>query len=157
MPDLPEYAYNGARVLVELHAAEMQKFVATWREAKAAGVALPETSDPSYASHEELLRHVVRAARGYMTWMCSVLGLPDPGIEPVPEADVLPDQLDAYLGHVLDGWREPLAGVAPERFDEEHKARWKVTYCVDSMLEHAVMHPIRHRVQLEALMGRSIG
>ena len=47
--------------------------------------------------------------------------------------------------------------MSPERFDEEHLSRWKVTYCIDGMLEHAVMHPIRHRVQLEALLGRGRG
>ena len=48
------------------------------------------------------------AARGYMTWMCEVLELPDPEIRIPPEPTAL--------------------------------------------LEHAVMHPIRHAFQLEELM-----
>lgn len=35
----------------------------------------------------------------------------------------------------------------------EYPSRWKTLYCVDAMLEHAVMHPIRHAFQLEELMG----
>jgi hypothetical protein len=34
-----------------------------------------------------------------------------------------------------------------------YSSRWGVNYCVDAMLEHAVMHPERHRFQLLELMG----
>jgi hypothetical protein len=30
--------------------------------------------------------------------------------------------------------------------------QWRTRYCVDSMLEHAVIHPIRHAFQLNELM-----
>ena len=49
-----------------------------------------------------------------------------------------------------------LAEVPEERFeDREYPARWKTLYCVDAMLEHAVMHPIRHTFQLERLLARA--
>jgi len=43
--------------------------------------------------------------------------------------------------------------VAEEKFYQpEYLAPWKTKYCIDSMLEHAVMHPIRHHFQLKELM-----
>ena len=36
-----------------------------------------------------LLNHALRAARGYMVWMCEKLELPDPEIEPPPELAVI--------------------------------------------------------------------
>ena len=42
---------------------------------------LPKTDDPAYESLDTLLHHVFRAARGYMTWMCEVLELPDPEMQ----------------------------------------------------------------------------
>ena len=48
-----------------LHEEHLRAFVVVWRAARQAGVALPATADPNYASLEVLLQHVLRAARGY--------------------------------------------------------------------------------------------
>jgi uncharacterized damage-inducible protein DinB len=152
---LDNYRYRGARALVLLHEKHLRSFLTTWREAKATGVALPETDHWAYRSLETILGHVLAAARGYMVWMCKQLGLPDPGIDPIPEDDELEAKVDAYLEHLLARWREPLAEVEPARFDEVYPSNWQVPYCIDAMLEHAVMHPIRHQFQLEELLKRS--
>jgi hypothetical protein len=34
-------------------------------------------------------------------------------------------------------------------------SRWNVHYCIDAMLEHAVMHPIRHTFQLQELLAKA--
>ena len=147
------YKSGGARALVLLHDRHLRSCVDTWFEAKAAGVTLPDTRDPSYESMEEVLRHVLRAARGYMTWICEKLELPDPGIEPTPEADAIAAEARDYMEHVLERWRTPLAGVTDEQLDRGiYTSRWGTEYCIDAMLEHAVMHPIRHEFQLRKLM-----
>ncbi len=152
--ELPTYRYGGARAMVILHDREMRDFLETWRAAQAATLELPETDDPDYASLETLLRHVLGCAAGYLVWICEQLELPDPEVRPVPEVDVVEEQAEGYLDHVLRKWREPLAGVPEERFYEpDYESRWGPRYCIDAMLEHAVMHPIRHRFQLEELMS----
>ena len=60
----PEHRYNGARSLVVLHEHHLRSFVKTWKRAQAKSLPLPATEDPSYASRETLLRHVLSAARG---------------------------------------------------------------------------------------------
>lgn len=156
--DLP-YAYGGARALVLLHERHLRTFLAVWKQAKATGVVLPATDDPSYASLETLLFHVCACARGYMTWSCRVLGLPNPEIRTPPDIAMIATEVDAYLEHLIERWRLPLAGVEEERlFKPEYEAPWESRYCIDAMLEHAVMHPIRHQFQLENLLaeqGRS--
>ena len=150
---VPPHAYAGARALVVLHEKHLRDFLETWRAAAAKGIELPETDDESYESLATLLRHVVRAARGYLTWTCDVLGLPDPGIAPVPEAQELEGKLDEYVEALLERWASCLAEVEEPRFHQpEFRSRWGTLYCVDAMLEHAVMHPIRHSFQLEELM-----
>jgi len=147
------YKYRGAAAMVQLHAEHMREFVKTWRAAKAAGVKLPETDDPDYESLEVLLRHLLRAARGYMVWMCEKLELSDPEINPAPEVDDIASAAESYLEHVLERWDGPLRDVPEEKFGKpEFESRWKVRYCIDAMLEHAVMHPIRHTYQLKMLM-----
>jgi hypothetical protein len=154
-PELPPYVYGGARALVLLHDRHLREFFDTWREARTAGVVLPETSDRAYASMGALLRHGLGAARGYMVWMCEQLELPDPGIEMYPDAEAMEASGEEYLEHVLKGWIRPLAGITEEQCERpEYKSRWGTLYCIDAMLEHAVMHPIRHGFQLQNLMNQ---
>jgi len=120
----------------------------------ASSLSLPAADDPNYASLGALGRHVLSAAGGYMIWMCEVLGLPDPGIRPPPDAAAIDREAEDYLEHVLERWRAPLREVPDERLETpEYPSRWKTRYCIDSMLEHAVMHPIRHAFQLNELLA----
>ena len=152
---LQHYHYRGARALVILHDRYMRAFLDTWSKAKQLEVKLPATDDPDYESLEHLLHHVLRAARGYMTWMCEKLELPDPQIPPAPPPDRAQAEAEQYLEIVLAKWREPLADVPAERFeDKEYPSRWKTLYSMDAMLEHAVMHPIRHIFQLQELIEK---
>ena len=97
-----------------LHERELRDFLETWEKADAAGVTLPRTDDPAYASMDMLLYHVLGAAGGYMIWICEQLQLPQPGIER-PDKATLRDRRRAYLEHVLDGWRAPLKDVPHEK------------------------------------------
>ncbi len=152
MAEHMDYRYAGARNLVILHERQLRKLLAAWRHAKTEGVALPETDDPDYASLETVLVHVFRWARVYMTWMCEVLELPDPDIRPEPAAEVVAAEAESYVEHLVERWRAPLAELTMEQtFRPTHTSPWNVEYCIDAMLEHAVMHPLRHRAQLEEL------
>jgi hypothetical protein len=144
---------RAVRALVLLHEEHLRRFVHTWRLALAASVRLPPTDDPAYASLGALGRHVLGAAGGYMIWMCEVLTLPDPGIRAAPDVAAMVRDADDYLEHVLERWRTPLREVPDQRLETpEYLSRWRTRYCIDSMLEHAVMHPIRHAFQLDELI-----
>ena len=152
--DLSDFSYRGARANILLHEEQLSLFLESWRRAKAAGVSLPKVDDPDYASPETLLRHVLRWARGYLKWICKQLALPDPGVDAVPEVEEIETEVGNYLDHLLQAWREPLRDVPQELISkQEYKAPWDVCYSVEAMLEHAVLHPYRHRFQLEELMG----
>ncbi len=137
-----------------LHDREMRELLPAWRKACAASLRLPATSDPSYASLETLLHHAFRASGGYVTWLCEKLGLPDPGIRPAPAAEVIAKEADAYLEHLLERWRLPLAAVEDKQLEAVHTTRWGEQMSLEGMLEHAVVHPARHRFQLEELMEK---
>jgi uncharacterized damage-inducible protein DinB len=152
-PTLTKFKYNGARAMVILHEKHLRSCVDTWREAKKLHIKLPETEDKDYESLETLLKHILRAARGYMTWMCSKLNLPDPGIDQAPEPDLIESKTDDYLDQLLEKWKHPLAEIPEEKFHTPtYTSNWGVEYCIDAMLEHAVMHPIRHEFQLRNLI-----
>ena len=148
------YRYGGARALVALHERHLREFLDLWREAEAREVELPDSTDPNYASRATLLAHVLGCAASYLSWICQQLDLPMPEIEQRPDPEGLPERAEEYLEEVLTAWRGPLRGLTEERaYDPAHASRWGPPYCIDAMLEHAVMHPIRHSNQLRELMG----
>ncbi len=154
MADLDHYAYGSARALVALHDRHLRSFMSRWHHAHASGVTLPTTEDPDCETLESLLFHVLGCAGGYMVWICKQLQLPDPEIDPAPTLDTIVEQADQYLEHVLERWRLPLAAVPGEAFDRPtYPSSWGVDYCIDAMLEHAVMHAIRHELQIERASG----
>ena len=147
------YRSRAVRALVLLHDQHIRAFLVVWNQAQAASLVLPTTDDPAYASLATLLRHVLNGARGYMIWMCEVLELPDPKIEKPPELVALAREADSYVEHLLEQWRTPLREVGDDRLEKpEYPSRWETRYSIDAMLEHAVMHPIRHAFQLDELM-----
>jgi hypothetical protein len=153
MPDNLPYRSRAVRALVLLHEEHLRRFIPTWRRALATSVSLPASDDPAYASLGALGQHVLGAAGSYMVWMCEMLELPDPGIQPAPGADAIVHSAEEYMEHVLERWRAPLCDVSNERLETpEYPSRWQTRYCIDAMLEHAVMHPIRHTFQLDELI-----
>ncbi len=150
--ELQDFRYRGARALVLLHEQALRKLLPVWRRAKAANITLPATKDPDYASLEALLHHALAAARGYLTWLCEKCGLPDPGVDPAPEASRVEKEAESWIEHLLGRSRAALAAVQGEQFDMVATSRWGVDISVECMFEHAVMHPERHRFQLEELL-----
>ena len=145
---------NAVRSCVELHEVELERFYVVWERFCASGTPLPETDDPSYVSAEHLGGHVFRAARGYLTWMGEFVG------RPITDVDTDTDPLSiarkgrAFVGEVLAAWRRHLALLEDgEMTPATRKSRWGEGYTIEQMLEHAVVHPMRHRIQLERLMS----
>jgi hypothetical protein len=147
-----DFKYTGVFILIQLHEKHMRLFVETWKKAKERNVILPETDDPDYESLDKLLLHLLRSSRGYITWICEKLGLPDPKIDPETTIHNIDTELDDYLNYLLEKWQTPLMNVEKENFwYPVYKTKWGPEFGIEAMLEHAVMHPIRHHYQLERL------
>lgn len=149
---LRHYKDGGARALVLLHELHLRNFGDIWKKAKAIDLKLPKTDDTDYESLETLLLHNLRSARGYMTWICDKLELDDPKIETTPEVGTIELETEDYIEHLLERWRLPLANVESKRYSETYTTNWEMELPIEAMLEHAVMHPIRHHFQLNNLM-----
>jgi len=154
MNKFPDYQYRGARAMILLHEQYLRKFLDTWKQAKAVGLVLPESTHSAYTSLEALLKHVFDCPRSYMRWICEKLELPDPEIKLPPEPDVIEAEAENYLEHVIQQWRAPLADIPeePAFWRPLYTSDWEEEYSINSMLEHAVVHPELHRFQLVNLM-----
>jgi hypothetical protein len=157
--ELPDHAADASRhcdagALIALHDRHLRRFVASWNSAREVGRALPATPNANYASYDALLRHVLAAARSYMMWMTEQLGLPSPQIEVPPDVGAGAIRRDDYVEHLLAAWRTPLRDVEPERFTDVAYPSWGTVSTIEAKLEHAVVHPMRHALQLDALVAR---
>ena len=150
------YKYGGAQTLVVLHEQYLREFLDVWRTADQRGIALPKTSNPNYESRAALLAHVLGCAGRYLVWICEQLALPEPEVEQWPDPEDLVPRAEEHMEQVLEAWRKPLRALTEERaYEPAHRSRWGPPYCIDAMLEHAVMHPIRHAHQLRQLLSDS--
>lgn len=151
---LADFQYRGARALVILHERALREFFEVYSDFRRAGLPLPVTADPAYVSLPLLLRHVLGAARGYLSWTCKQLAWPPLDLEVPPPAEQFEPEAAVYLEAVLAEWRTRLAPITEHDCESTaYPSNWKIPYCIDAMLEHAVMHPIRHTFQLRELLG----
>jgi hypothetical protein len=139
-----------------LQMAEMRRLFLVWKKAKRLSVKLPATRDPAYGSLDLLMRHPLRSCRGYLTWLCEVLDRPDPGVFDPPEPKDVAKKGEAYLNLLERKWRAHMAWMPNEVLDSSvvHTSRWGAPMTVEAMFEHALVHPMRHRFQLEELIAK---
>ena len=107
-----------------------------------------DATDPDCRSGQTVLRHVIRSGYGYADLLRAVFGISSasPDVDLPARADVAArlDDMMAYTIATFDGrW---------EITDEEVLAssiltRWGQTYDIEQLLEHAIVHVLRHRRQ----------
>ena len=147
---------RGVRALAILQLVEMDRLFAVWKKAKRLRVKLPASRDPAYKDLDQLMRHPLRSCRGYLTWLCVKLDRPDPCVPDPPEPKDVAKLGAAYL-RVLDrAWQRHMAWVPNKVLESPriHITRWGAPMTVEAMLEHALTHPMRHRLQLEELIAK---
>lgn len=152
-----EFRSRAVLSLVELHEREMRSFLQVWKRFVAAGLPMPEArGDENYKSPETLAGHVLTAARSYLTRIGEWMG------RPVTDGNVSqdPHEIVAHLSenadNVLAAYRRHLGEVSDQELEPQvHRTRWGELYSVEMLLEHAVVHPMRHRIQLERILEGS--
>jgi hypothetical protein len=150
-----QYRSRAVRALVELHETELRRFLDTWQRFRSSGAAMPDgLGDPDYESAERLCGHVLGAARGYLTWMCDQVGRPAADVDMNEAREALAARAGAAIEDILGAWRRHLAHfVDAELTPAVYTSRWGEPFLIEQMLEHAVVHPMRHRLQLERALG----
>jgi uncharacterized damage-inducible protein DinB len=116
-------------------------------------VAKRESDDPDTVSIQSMCAHAVGAAHRYSDYIRQARGLPfddrylaDPASLPSP-ASVRPALAASlqYTEESLEGWYENPAAADGLTF----QVRWGPTYDSEMILEHAIVHLLRHRRQIE--------
>lgn len=149
-----EFRSRAVRSLVELHERELRSFLEVWRRFVTADLPMPEShGDESYVSRERLAGHVVMAARGYMTRIGEWVGRPVNDVDGSQDVDDIVGRLAAFADDLLAGYRRHMALITDQELEPQaHRTRWGELMSVENLLEHAVVHPMRHRIQLERIL-----
>jgi hypothetical protein len=140
--------------LVELHEREMRSFLVTWDRFVASGLPVPEAyGDESYSSRERLGAHVLFAPRGYLTRIGEWVERPVTDVDACQDPGEAVGRAVEFADDVLAAYRRHLAAITTEELEAQvHRTRWGELMSVENLLEHAVVHPMRHRIQLERLL-----
>lgn len=127
--------------LVELHRQEMLNFLKIWGQFKASQLTLPPAfGDPHYESYEALYGHILESARSDLTWVCQLAGIPIA----TPDPGDIHAILEAYVRHLSDLGEDALYVTRP--------VGEGMSLSLETILEHGIVHAMRHRHQLEKWM-----
>lgn len=133
---------------------ELMRLVAGLTDAEFEVVRDPRTAEPECRSVQTVMNHVVSAGYGYAYYLRQAFSLGGSRVEvPVAGRAESLGQLRAMLAHTtatLDGrWQMSYEEMGAVQI----QARWGPTYDVEQLLEHAVVHVLRHRRQIEKFLA----
>ena len=101
-------------------------------------------------SIQVIMNHVVRAGYGYSKYIRDALSMDANPIEEkqFSQTEIFGeiDKMFAYTAAIFESERQ----ITDEEMNEIFfKTRWEVDYNIDQILEHAIVHVLRHRRQIQ--------
>ena len=106
-------------------------------------------------SIEVIMNHVVRAGYGYSNYIRDALLMDANPVEDrkIPQSEIGAeiDKMLAYTAAIFEGERR----ITDEEMENVYfKTRWEITYNIDQLFEHAIVHVLRHRRQIQKFLLR---
>ena len=100
-----------------------------------------------------IMNHVIRAGYGYSNYIRDALSIDALPVKDrqIPQAEIGGeiDKMLAYTAEIFDGERR----ITDEEMENVYfKTRWEVRYNIDQLFEHAIVHILRHRRQIQKFL-----
>lgn len=113
-----------------------------------------QTKDEECRSIQTVVHHVVTSGYSYAIYLREAFS--EPGVRPAVPLGLRMESVEqltamlAYTAATLEGrWEMPDEQMAAARI----QSRWGQVYDVEQMLEHAIVHVLRHRRQVERFLA----
>ena len=137
----------------ERTASELRRLVEQIPDNEFVRIVDPQTSDENCRSIQTIMAHVVSAGYGYADYIRPLFSISSTR---TPKRLLSREESVAQLEAMLEYTAQTLEGRW-EMTDEEIESmtipsRWGVTYNLEQLLEHAIVHILRHRRQIEKFM-----
>jgi len=134
----------------ERAAAEFRTIIEGLTEEQYSRIVDPDTKDESCHSVQTIMSHVVAAGYGYADYIRDAFSMAksSPPRRQLDQDESLKefDAMFAYTVATLDGkWELPEDEITAVSMT----VRWGPTYDLEQLLEHAIVHILRHRRQIE--------
>ena len=161
---MKKFRNNGAvGALLDEYEKALQEIIqvtASLTEKELKQVVDKDTNDPNCVSIQSILGHVVRAGYNYVIAIRKYLG-EQTDYKTAPLFDTV-EEYQAELMKMLE-FNEKFFADYPDIQLEEYeenkkiKVRWGQKYDVEQLFEHAIVHVLRHRRQIERFKIRMRG
>ncbi|MBP6810464.1 MAG: DinB family protein [Saprospiraceae bacterium] len=156
---IQSYRENGAigAILDEYERAfiDLKKVISRVQDQELIAIADAETTDPDCRSIQSVLTHVVRSAFGYATYIRNHFGeeIDFPLSKTCETTAEYATALDAAFAFTEQTFVTH-TDIQLESFEAEQKmrVRWGQLYDVEQIMEHAIVHILRHRRQIERFL-----
>ena len=139
----------------ERAAAELRRLIERIPEDDFVRVVDSRTKDEDCRSVQTIMSHVVRAAYGYADYIREQFSMtstrPQPKLLSREESF---EQFDASLKYTVQTLEGKWEMSSEEISVTVIKTRWGAVYDVEGLLEHAIVHILRHRRQIERFIAR---
>ena len=137
----------------ELAISQLKEVLENVSEENYTDIADAETQNEDCRSIETIMNHVIRAGRWYVKYIRESLSMETSPVENNKFAkNEIAAELDKVIAEtvaIFDGnWDEINEKMTSVYID----AGWGVRYNIDQMMEHAVVHVLRHRRQIEKFL-----
>jgi uncharacterized damage-inducible protein DinB len=132
---------------------ELMRLIGGLSDAEFEAVRDLQTQDEDCRSIQTVVHHVVASGYSYARYLRAALSEPgDRPQTPLGARTASVEQLKAMLAYTaatLEGrWEMPTERMAALQI----QSRWGQTYDFEQMLEHAIVHVLRHRRQIERFL-----
>ena len=136
---------------------ELRRLLERMAEEDVACVVDPATEDEACRSVQTIVSHVVNAGYGYADLLRKLFSVPStrPPKALLSHREAL-EQLDAVLAYTAETLEGRWLMSDEELSSAFINAGWGVRYDMEQLLEHAVVHVLRHRRQIEKFMWRGL-
>jgi DinB family protein len=114
-----------------------------------------KTQDEDCRSIQTIMRHVIRAGYGYAGYMRTAWGK-EPVIrwdEPVSRGQI-PGEMRKMLDYMIETLDSKWNLSDQEAMDMKMTVRWGPVFDFEQLFEHAIVHVLRHRRQIDRFLGR---
>lgn len=116
-----------------------------------------QTKDEDCRSVQTIMSHVVRSGYGYADYIREQLSIASSRPQPrlLSRRESL-EQLEAALRYTAETLEDRWEMSAEEISGIVIKSRWGAIYDAEGLLEHAIVHLLRHRRQIEKFIRREL-
>lgn len=155
MKTIAQYRQGATGAIIDEYERALSELAAILKpltEAQYVQIIDTNTDDEDCRSIQTIVSHVVRSGYGYANYIRTQFGNLPAEVNPTPAHNNIPDGI-AALTTMLQYTETTLQSLWNITFGEilnnTFKTRWAQVYDMEQLLEHAIVHVLRHRRQIE--------